>query len=709
MRRLIGLSALGLMGVLPLVASGCGDDTTTGGGGSGASTPTGGGGSGQGGNGGTAQGGMPQGGSGGMAQGGGGSSNGGSGGTGGTGVGGTGVGGTGGTGVGGTGVGGTGVGGTGVGGTGGTGGGMAGTENCANNADDDGDLLTDCADPDCATTAVCGDLVINEVDYDQVAGDNNEFVEIFNRGASDVDLTGVQLLLANGAANPPAVYRTVDLTGTLPSGSYAVVASSTVVPAPNTLVFTFPAASNNIQNGTTPNGPPGDAVALFDTTTSTMLDRFSYEGGVLGVTVSGTAYDFIEGNLVAGGDSDTLPGSFSRVPNGADTDDNATDWLFVSAPTPGGPNMATEICNNGSDDDGDTFVDCLDSDCSSLPLCAEICNDTIDNNMNGQIDCAEASCDTQTCDMFGRVCLASACTCPGGNTESACGNGSDDDCDGNTDCADSDCSGLPSCSGLNIQSVDYPVIAQGGKLVITGAGFTNATLVTIGGISETFTVNSDTQITIASVGDTTPIGVGQPLVVSVNASMSNSFSITPIRLQINELDADQVGTDAAEFIEVSTGVPNVNLTGYTIVFFNGSNDLSYFALDMNATTDANGLLLVGNSGLNPPLVFTNNFLQNGQDAVALYQAAQSAFPNNTAVTNVSLIDALVYDTADADDPGLLAGLLGAGPQAVQVDEGMNPTSETQSIKRCGDGRLDGRRFVTTMTPSPGQPNGVVCP
>jgi hypothetical protein len=49
----------------------------------------------------------------------------------------------------------------------------------------------------------------------------------------------------------------------------------------------------------------------------------------------------------------------------------------------------------------------------------------------------------------------------------------------------------------------------------------------------------------------------------------------------------------------------------------------------------------------------DNTLQNGADAVALYQANAVDFPNGTPVTAVNLIDAIVYDTSDADDPVLL--------------------------------------------------------
>ena len=83
----------------------------------------------------------------------------------------------------------------------------------------------------------------------------------------------------------------------------------------------------------------------------------------------------------------------------------------------------------------------------------------------------------------------------------------------------------------------------------------------------------------------------------------------------------------AEFVELyDGGVGNVSLTGYIVVFFNGSddNDGSYLTIDLTGNqTDANGFFVLGNPGVTPAStnVFQSNTLQNGADAVALYFAA----------------------------------------------------------------------------------------
>jgi cysteine-rich repeat protein len=180
-------------------------------------------------------------------------------------------------------------------------------------------------------------LVINEVDYDQVMTDADEFIEIFNGTASPVSLAGLELVLLNGSTN--ADYAVIDLSpaGTLPAGGYLVVKSGTVVTMGAPLVITFGAATNNLQNGAP------DGVALVDATAGTILDALSYEGGMTSCTIPsvGSMQTLVEGTQLPANvaDSNTAAGSLSRLPNGADTDNSATDWDFTSTPTPGVANV----------------------------------------------------------------------------------------------------------------------------------------------------------------------------------------------------------------------------------------------------------------------------------------------------------------------------------------------------------------------------------
>ena len=156
---------------------------------------------------------------------------------------------------------------------------------------------------------------------------------------------------------------------------------------------------------------------------------------------------------------------------------------------------------------------------------------------------------------------------------------------------------------------------------------------------------------------------------------------------INEIDSDTPSTDVMEFIELKTATPNMSLDGYVVVLYNGSNDQSYAAFDLDGyNSDANGLFVLGNSSVSPTpsLIFSNNTLQNGADAVALYQDDASSFPSGTAVTATNLIDAIVYDTSDADDTGLLTGL----GKTEQINENENSDKDHQSIQRKADGTYE---------------------
>lgn len=193
---------------------------------------------------------------------------------------------------------------------------------------------------------------------------------------------------------------------------------------------------------------------------------------------------------------------------------------------------------------------------------------------------------------------------------------------------------------------------------------------------------------------------------------------------INELDSDTPSTpvnDSYEFIELyDGGAGNTSLTGYVLVFYNGSNDQSYLALDLDGkSTNASGYFVAGNAnivnnlgggfGASNWIQFNDNTLQNGADAVGLYTDDGSNFPNGTAITTTNLVDAVVYDTADADDAGLLPLLNANQPE---VDEAGGPNgSANDSIFRCpnGAGGLRNTANYLAGVPTPGVANTSSCP
>jgi hypothetical protein len=159
-----------------------------------------------------------------------------------------------------------------------------------------------------------GELVINEVDYDQVGTDADGFVEIYNAGDTAADLTSVDLVAVNGGDS--AEYAREQLTGTLAAGGYLAVAIE-------------------LQNGAP------DGLALLDG--ATLLDALSYEGAITSATIGGQTYNLVEGTVLPTTveDSNAVAGSLIRHPNGKDTNDAAADWAFTTTLTRGAANVLT--------------------------------------------------------------------------------------------------------------------------------------------------------------------------------------------------------------------------------------------------------------------------------------------------------------------------------------------------------------------------------
>ncbi|HQZ25649.1 MAG TPA: endonuclease [Flavobacterium sp.] len=171
---------------------------------------------------------------------------------------------------------------------------------------------------------------------------------------------------------------------------------------------------------------------------------------------------------------------------------------------------------------------------------------------------------------------------------------------------------------------------------------------------------------------------------------------------INELDSDTPSTDDREFIELKSTAPNFPLDGYVLVFFNGNAtsstaNQSYYTIDLDGlTTDANGIILIGNALITPApdKIVADNIIQNGADGVGLYLGNPSDFPEFSLATKTNLIDALMYDTNDADATALM-DLLGV---TAQYNEGQNGLPTTQSVQRKSDGTYE------TKNPTPGANN-----
>jgi Collagen triple helix repeat (20 copies) len=161
-----------------------------------------------------------------------------------------------------------------------------------------------------------GGLVINEIDYDQVGADAGGFVEIANTGGLPAPLEGLAIVLVNGGDGTE--YDRVELTGSLHGGGYLAV-------------------EVDAQNGAP------DGVALVATEFGMLLDSLSYEGEINAATIDGQTFDLVEGTPLPTNvaDSNTVAGSLSRIPDGFDRNDAASEWAFTTTATPGAANVAS--------------------------------------------------------------------------------------------------------------------------------------------------------------------------------------------------------------------------------------------------------------------------------------------------------------------------------------------------------------------------------
>ncbi|MEW5739817.1 MAG: MopE-related protein [Myxococcota bacterium] len=155
-------------------------------------------------------------------------------------------------------------------------------------------------------------------------------------------------------------------------------------------------------------------------------------------------------------------------------------WTGPSAACPSDGGMCRGICRRGTQrcvalsDGGTGFNSCSGQ---TLPASSESCSDTQDNDCDGTTDCADSDCGGRSCGSNGlRTCSGGACVCltDGGvasdGGEVACGDGVDNDCDGVTDCGESACNGQSCgsfgrrCSGTScVCTVDGGTAQPGGE------------------------------------------------------------------------------------------------------------------------------------------------------------------------------------------------------------------------------------------------------
>ena len=173
------------------------------------------------------------------------------------------------------------------------------------------------------------------------------------------------------------------------------------------------------------------------------------------------------------------------------------------------------------------------------------------------------------------------------------------------------------------------------------------------------------------------------------------------RLVINEVDYDQPGVDAAEFLEVfNAGSAPANLTGLVVVFVNGSSSVEYARAVLTGTLPAGAFLVVGVAG-------QTLALPGGVTRIDITTGIQNGAPDGVVLwdtTRLAALDALSYEgeltvvTIDGTTISLVEG-----PATTLVESNMTP----DSLCRRPDGTDTENAAADWMlctTPTPGGSN-----
>lgn len=199
----------------------------------------------------------------------------------------------------------------------------------------------------------------------------------------------------------------------------------------------------------------------------------------------------------------------------------------------------------------------------------------------------------------------------------------------------------------------------------------------------------------------------------VTAGFGNSngvqMDLTPLPpatgLVINEVDYDQPGTDATEFVEIYNPTANaISTAGLSLVLVNGSNNTTYLAFDLSAagSIPAGGYLVVADTAVtvDPGAIVLNfatatNSIQNGApDGIALVDTISG-----------SLIDVLSYEGAMT--AATVTGVAGTvslveGTASAVTDTGvLGSNSRFPNGVDYNDASID---WIFSSTPTPGTAN-----
>ncbi|MCR9199590.1 MAG: lamin tail domain-containing protein, partial [Planctomycetaceae bacterium] len=483
---------------------------------------------------------------------------------------------------------------------------------------------------------------INEIHYDNDGTDVDEFVEI--AGAAGTNLSGFSIVLYNG--NNGASYGTIDLSGVIDDENSSGFGALEFLRA-------------NIQNGAP------DGLALVDNNDNSILSFLSYEGtftatngpangmtsvdiGVSegGGTLVGQSLQRDNSNFAPASDNpwtgplDDSPGSLNVIPGpelsiaATDADKaegNSGTENFTFTVTRGGDTAVAASVDYAVTGTGGNAADANDFAGMMLPsgtvnFAAGETTMVVEIPVSGDTDIeADETFDVTLSNPSAGASIATATA--GGTIQN------DDAAAPEFAIAAADAVKAEGDSGVT--AFTFTVTRSG---VTTGADTLDFAVT--GGATDpaqgtdfdggsfpagsvSFADGETTQTIIVNVTGDTDIEPDESFIVTLSNPSRGTIDPatadgviqdddTPAaNVWINEFHYDNAGGDVDEFVEVA-GEAGIDLTGYTIVLYNGSNGASYGTIDLAGTIDNE------NSSGFGALHFLQSGLQNGApDGLAL--------------------------------------------------------------------------------------------
>jgi hypothetical protein len=193
-----------------------------------------------------------------------------------------------------------------------------------------------------------GAVVINELLVNPTGTDGGqEWVELYNPGATDITLTGWAFQRGKSSSTPMKTRHTFGASAVIPAGGYYIL-GDTALTSPTPDEVTTTASTLDLGNGNT----NADAVQLLDCD-GELIDVIVY-----GKSPNSDGWTDETGALVADADLAPEPGEgevLARIDDGADTNVSATDVCADSVSTPDAKNR-TNCAETVPPDTGDTGI-----------------------------------------------------------------------------------------------------------------------------------------------------------------------------------------------------------------------------------------------------------------------------------------------------------------------------------------------------------------